>query len=133
MGGSFAYLEAETSKSFAAVSDTQMPADAALSPCQACGACCNYSKDWPRFTTEDEAHLARLPRRLVNFHDTGMHCVGDRCSALAGDVGVATHCTVYADRPDVCRACEPGDDACSMARDRHGLPPLGPEPVATAN
>ena len=24
------------------------------SPCQACGACCSYSQNWPRFTIEDE-------------------------------------------------------------------------------
>lgn len=70
--------------------------------------------------------MARLPRKLVNFHDTGMHCVGDRCSALDGEIGVETRCMVYADRPDVCRACEPGDDACTMARLRHGLEPISP-------
>jgi hypothetical protein len=43
---------------------------------------------------------------------------------LAGEVGVATSCTVYADRPDVCRECQPGDDACAMARRRYGLPPI---------
>lgn len=100
------------------------PRASLASPCQACGACCDYAAEWPRFTTEDDDRLARLPRRLVNFRDTGMHCVGNRCSALVGKVGVRTHCAVYADRPDVCRACEPGDDACTMARLRHGLAPL---------
>jgi Fe-S-cluster containining protein len=41
-------------------------------------------------------------------------------------VGIATSCAVYADRPDVCRACEVGDDACSMARAKVGLPLLAP-------
>ena len=27
-----------------------------------------------------------------------MRCVGDRCSALAGEIGVATACRVYAVR-----------------------------------
>ena len=33
------------------------------SPCQACGACCSYSANWPRFTTEDVEglRLALLP------------------------------------------------------------------------
>ena len=31
---------------------------------------------------------------------------------------------IYELRPDVCRECQPGDDACTMARERAGLPPL---------
>jgi hypothetical protein len=50
-----------------------------------------------------------------------MRCVGDRCVALIGEIGVATACGVYADRPVVCRDCEPGDEACLMARRRFGL------------
>lgn len=94
------------------------------SPCQACGACCAYSAEWPRFTTEDEDALARLPQDLIADDGSGMRCNGVRCSALKGTVGVATSCSVYADRPDVCRACEPGDDACQMARAKFGLAPL---------
>jgi Fe-S-cluster containining protein len=94
-------------------------AQAGASPCTTCGACCAYSAEWPRFTCEEEDAIARLPESLVTL--SGMRCEGDRCAALSGIVGVATLCTVYADRPDVCRACEPGDDACQMARERYGL------------
>jgi Fe-S-cluster containining protein len=92
--------------------------------CQACGACCAYAPDWPRFTTETAEELAALPHHLVNDEESGMRWDGDRCAALAGEVGRATRCGVYADRPDVCRACMPGDEACLMARARHGLPPV---------
>lgn len=88
----------------------------------ACGACCSYSADWPRFTWEDDAALARLPQDLVTL--SGMRCDGARCSALVGVVGVSTSCAVYADRPDVCRACVAGDDACQMARSKFGLSEL---------
>lgn len=89
--------------------------------CQSCGACCSYSREWPRFTLEDEAELARIPHELVN-HDRGrMRCNGDRCAALVGEIGVSTSCAVYEARPHVCRACEPGDDACLMARRHFGL------------
>jgi Fe-S-cluster containining protein len=97
-------------------------APASVSPCTACGACCAYSAEWPRFTLEDDEVIARLPPALITDRVTGMRCIGDRCCALAGEVGVATSCTVYAQRPDVCRACQPGDDACAMARARYGLP-----------
>ncbi len=94
------------------------------SPCQACGACCAYAGDWPRFSTESEAELDRIPADLVAPSLGGMRWLGDRCAALDGVVGTATACRIYADRPHVCRACEPGDDACTMARERRGLAPL---------
>lgn len=93
-------------------------------PCQSCGACCAYSPEWPRFTTEDDADLARIPASYVTEDRRGMRCHGNRCSALLGEVGIATACAVYLDRPDVCRACEPGDEACAMARLHRGLAPL---------
>jgi Fe-S-cluster containining protein len=100
-----------------------MQADASAL-CQSCGACCAYSKEWPRFSTEDDADLERIPPAFV---DGGrMRCNGNRCSALVGEVGVATSCAVYAVRPEVCRTCQPGDDACGMARRRFGLPPIMP-------
>jgi len=84
--------------------------------CRRCGACCAYAADWPRFTLEDDAASARIPAHLVDDAGARMRCDGDRCAALEGTVGVATRCTIYDDRPEVCRACVPGDDACLIAR-----------------
>jgi hypothetical protein len=56
--------------------------DPAESPCQACGACCSYSSNWPRFTTEDDEALDLIPEKFVNERLSGMRCDGDRCSAL---------------------------------------------------
>jgi Fe-S-cluster containining protein len=92
--------------------------------CQACGACCSYSQNWPRFTTEDDAALDLIPAKFVNERLSGMRCDGERCSALSGKVGVATSCGIYTVRPEVCRTCMPGDVECGMARKRHGLPSL---------
>jgi Fe-S-cluster containining protein len=94
------------------------------SPCQGCGACCGYSANWPRFTLEDDAALALIPERLVNDRLSGMRCDGDRCCALAGQIGKATACAIYAVRPEVCRTCMPGDVECAKARRRFGLPVL---------
>ena len=94
------------------------------SPCRTCGACCSYSREWPRFTTETDADIARISSEFIDDHRGRMRCVGDRCSALVGDVGASTSCAIYAVRPEVCRACEPGDDACRMARSKFGLSPL---------
>ena len=101
------------------------PANENESPCQSCGACCSYSENWPRFTTEDDAALDLIPEKFVNDKLSGMRCDGNRCSALSGKVGEATACTIYAVRPEVCRTCMPGDPECAMARKRHGLPALG--------
>jgi uncharacterized protein len=99
------------------------------SPCQSCGACCAYSENWPRFSTEDDAALGLIPEKFVNDRQSGMHCEGDRCSALSGQVGVETSCTIYAVRPEVCRTCMPGDAECGMARRKWGLPVLAsPDP-----
>ena len=95
-----------------------------VSPCQSCGACCSYSSHWPRFTLEDDAALDRIPSRFTNAEQSGMRCVGDRCAALIGAIGEPTACAIYAVRPDVCRACEPGDAECNMARQHFGLPAL---------
>ena len=101
-----------------------LPAPAGSDVCQACGACCAYSAEWPRFTLEDDAVLALIPRELVNDRESGMRCSGDRCTALVGRVGVWTSCSVYAVRPDVCRTCEPGDGECQTARQRYGFAPI---------
>lgn len=101
-----------------------MTATAAAPSCQTCGACCAYSRSWPRFSTEDEVELARIPAALVADDRLHMRCDGDRCRALAGEIGRATACTIYPVRPHVCRACEPGDEACQMARARFGLAAL---------
>ena len=100
------------------------PANDNESPCQACGACCSYSENWPRFTIEDDTELDLIPAKFVNEKLSGMRCEGHRCSALSGKVGEATSCTIYEVRPEVCRTCMPGDPECAMARKRHGLPVL---------
>ena len=102
-------------------SDQSLAATGPDSPCQACGACCSYSSNWPRFTTEDDAALDLIPANLVNGRLSGMRCEGERCAALHGRVGVATACTIYAIRPEVCRTCMPGDAECAMARRKFGL------------
>jgi Fe-S-cluster containining protein len=89
--------------------------------CQACGACCSFSADWPRFSTESETALDLLPSRFVAEDERGMRCNGSRCSALSGRVGFETSCLVYEIRPEVCRECVPGDAACLMARDAFGM------------
>jgi hypothetical protein len=94
--------------------------------CQTCGACCAFSADWPRFSLESESDLARIPAEFIDVGQAGMRCNGRRCAALVGAVGRSTACAIYPVRPDVCRACEPGDGACREARRHFGLSPIDP-------
>ncbi|EJJ24640.1 YkgJ family cysteine cluster protein [Rhizobium sp. CF142] len=89
--------------------------------CQACGACCSYSHEWPRFSTESDADLDLLPAQFVSADQSGMRCDGERCSALSGTIGKQVSCVIYGLRPDVCRTCLPGDDSCLTARKAFGL------------
>jgi len=100
------------------------PAVVDSSPCLTCGACCAYSADWPRFWTETDDDIARIPPGLLTPDQGAMACTDDRCRALLGRVGERTACAIYDLRPEVCRDCMPGDDACAMARERFGLSSL---------
>lgn len=79
---------------------------------------------------EDDEAIARIPWHLVAEDESGMRCEGDRCAALDGRIGRSTACMIYDVRPEVCRACQPGDEECHLARRRHGLPAL-PEAAIT--
>jgi len=89
--------------------------------CRACGACCNFSADWPRFSLESDERIDAIPRDLVAEDGSGMRCEGTRCSALVGEVGRLTACGVYESRPDVCRTCAAGSWECLVARAEFGI------------
>jgi uncharacterized protein len=97
------------------------PAELTSVSCGSCGACCPFSAEWPRFSLESELSLSQIPRIYVDEERSRMRCNGNRCAALVGDVGISTACAIYAVRPDVCKACLPGDGACQMARARFNL------------
>lgn len=103
---------------------TNAPKIAETSPCTSCGACCAYSEEWPRFSTEPDSVLDRIPAELVDPSLSRMAWKNGRCAALSGELKCAVSCTIYDIRPDVCRACQPGDEECSVARAHHGLEPL---------
>jgi len=73
---------------------------------------------------ETDADLDQIPGAYVDDEQGRMRCNGNRCTALIGEVGVATACAIYGVRPEVCKACLPGDAACQMARRRFDLHPL---------
>ncbi|WP_035691676.1 YkgJ family cysteine cluster protein [Azospirillum halopraeferens] len=85
--------------------------------CEACGACCTYSWEWPAFIGPGDGD--GIPSYLVE--DGRMRCDGDRCAALVGTPGSSVFCRVYEDRPLVCREFTAGSDACRAVRRHFGF------------
>jgi Fe-S-cluster containining protein len=73
---------------------------------------------------ETDADLAQIPGAYIDDEHGRMRCSGNRCAALIGEVGVTTACAIYRARPEVCKACLPGDAACRTARRCFHLPEL---------
>ncbi|MBV8380295.1 MAG: YkgJ family cysteine cluster protein [Paucibacter sp.] len=108
---------------------------ASPNPCLDCGACCaSFRVDFAVDELQSEggcvpdglavpltSHLARM---------RGTDHAQPRCAALVGQIGVRASCGIYEWRPAPCREfglrapLGLGDDACTRARARHGLPPL---------
>ena len=106
-------------------------------PCITCGACCaSFRVDFSVHELDSEG--GRVPAGLA-MPVTGTLCrmrgtdhASPRCAALSGRIGERAVCGIYEWRPSPCRefgALAPlgiGDEACTRARARHGLPPLAP-------
>lgn len=113
-----------------------MNAPGADNPCLQCGACCaSFRVD---FAWEElQSAGGCVPDGLADVLSAGLARMRGtdharpRCAALVGTVGVKASCGIHEWRPSPCREFglrAPhglGDEACSRARARHGLPPLG--------
>ena len=88
--------------------------------CVTCGACCAYSDSWPVFIGTGDAE--GIPDELIDSEHGRMLCHGNRCAALAGELGNRAQCSVYANRPLVCREFQPGSEDCVTVRRSFGLP-----------
>jgi Fe-S-cluster containining protein len=78
--------------------------------------------------TDTLLRKARLARRFVVTNAAGeSHMRLDRdqqhCAALRGTLGRSVECSIYEDRPEVCRLMEPGSDRCLAARREKGVDP----------
>jgi Fe-S-cluster containining protein len=104
--------------------------------CQTCGACCvhlgPYDGNAYVYLDPDEARrMRRLGLRVVR-EALGARCLAaaphdgawgyPACVAFEGELGIRCGCSVYSDRPGVCREFAAGSDVCKEARERAGLP-----------
>jgi Fe-S-cluster containining protein len=102
--------------------------------CVACGRCCYYNKpNYALLYPEDiaafrVAGLARLTTKSTLSGDSlragedgseiYMRMENGRCCALDVNPGVSYKCSIYEDRPLLCRMYEPGNAECLEARAR---------------
>ena len=104
-----------------------------MSACQRCGACCaSFRVDFHpaelaggAFAWGQGVALAMtVPVTPAIVRMGGTDAAAPRCIALVGEVGKSVSCIIYDDRPSPCREFDTSHDACTRARQRHGLPPL---------
>lgn len=101
--------------------------------CVTCGACCvsDYNAvDYVHLTDFDLDQLTDEDHRLLVYVEDGfgkplcsIKTVTDshgncRCKALRGEVGDRVSCSIYEQRPTVCRQFSPGSSECSAAREQ---------------
>jgi len=95
--------------------------------CQRCGACCAHYRVSFYWAEASDAPGGVIPVELTEQLTPHLRCMrgtsssAPRCTALAGEVGVSVGCSIYAQRPAVCREVMPGDPQCLKARARHGI------------
>ncbi len=104
-----------------------------MSVCQSCGACCvSFRVDFHpaelaggAFAWGEGVPLAMtLPVTPNIVRMRGTDDAPPRCIALAGQIGEAVNCTIYAGRPSPCREFDIEHAACNRARQRCGLPAI---------
>lgn len=107
-------------------------------PCVTCGACCAAFRVTFYWAETDSAEGGLTPTELTNSLGPMTRCMkgtdtySPRCIALEGEVGSATRCLIYPQRPSPCHAVEAGDEFCRKARRHNGLPenPFQTPPLA---
>jgi Fe-S-cluster containining protein len=105
-------------------------------PCLRCGACCAFFRVAFHWSEAEGVTGGSVPLALtekLDLHRLAMrndHAAKPRCIALVGVVGSAAHCSIYQQRPSVCREVVPSwefgavSSQCDRARLGHGLAPL---------
>jgi uncharacterized protein len=117
------------------VTGTSVP----IPDCITCGACCVFGLVIPINRREPEPLTRYMEVTLDDAPGVVVERVFERdeadgrCVNMAGEVGVEIGCTVYPDRPQICRDFDAGSDRCFGYRRMYGIePPLGEAELAEA-
>lgn len=99
--------------------------------CTRCGACCISdfdAEDYVHLLDHDVERLTSQEKETLVYVETSFggkqysmktayDSLGNcRCVALEGDVGKKVACSIYDQRPNVCRKFTAGDSICDYAR-----------------
>ncbi|UCF65989.1 MAG: YkgJ family cysteine cluster protein [bacterium] len=107
-------------------------------PCLTCGACCAFFRVSFYWAEADDASEGGIPVHLTEdlgpFRRVmkGTNVVQPRCVALEGTIGNSVLCSIYENRPSVCRTFELSwkenvhNISCDEARNYYGLAALTP-------
>lgn len=117
-----------------------MSIDSPMLDCESCGACCSYGVpylaaseayryyvevtkgDHDRLEAAGKVRLIVLnenPRELAHGHmrmTKPNREIPSQCAALEGEIAKMVTCSIYKDRPNVCRDFEVGSTECLRAR-----------------
>ena len=87
-----------------------------LPKCQDCGACCacDWDSKWVEVTERDAKRITSSLLQLGDIEEYAMRQTlgNSRCAALVGEIGKATHCSIYSVRPAICRQVTRGGPIC---------------------
>lgn len=110
-------------------------ADDQTNPCKSCGVCCHHFRI-SFYQGECVSNGGIVPDDLVipitPFHVAmkGTEAGGKKCVALNGEIGNNIGCSIYSNRPSVCRLYHVWDDQgnpnpkCQELRAKYGIQPL---------
>lgn len=97
--------------------------------CQTCGLCCCH----PLTKADEPSELSYFATQEVTYRwwhgyeqtdkEEGywMRMEDGHCIALEGELGNQVSCSIYNDRPKVCRQFEAGSESCLHLREKAGL------------
>lgn len=105
--------------------------------CLDCGACCQFFKVTFK-KKESSENGGQVPKEYIEIYDASrMNMIGrgkfnDKvfCKSLTGEIGKQVFCTIYENRPSVCREFEvifkdgTQNPRCAQARKSAGLKPF---------
>lgn len=104
-----------------------------INPCMRCGACCACFPVLISHDEVDDSEDGCVPSEMVVVLENGQNAMKGtvdrnvRCAALTGDVSCSVRCSIYENRPMVCRgfkgSWEKGINNvhCNQAREAFGM------------
>ena len=82
-----------------------------------CGCCCSNDPKWVEVTEADA--LFRIDRYYLQDGDIehyAMRMQNGHCIAFRGEAGVSCLCSIYSERPTICRTVQYDSEICRASR-----------------